>query len=91
MAGPEPRGSLMPIDAKYGRVTVENGDIGEDEPVVVFRAQDRLLPQVLAYYHLFCLKAGSPKRHLDAVLTARDAVLTWQQSHRTQTPQSEPR
>ena len=30
----------MGIDAKYGRVTTERGDIGEDEPVVVFRAQD---------------------------------------------------
>lgn len=37
----------MAIDLKYGRVTLENADIGEDEPVVVFRARDALLPKVL--------------------------------------------
>lgn len=79
----------MGIDTKYGRVTTERGSIGEDEPVVVFRAQDKLVPKLLAYYHLFCLRAGSPRRHLDAILDARDAVERWQASHRTQVPRSD--
>lgn len=79
----------MAIDTKYGRVTLERGAIGEDEPVVVFRAQDALLPKVLAYYHLFCMKAGSPRRHLDRILSARDAVIAWQQDNPTKTPSSD--
>lgn len=79
----------MAVDSKYGRVTTERGDIGEDEPVVVFRAQDRLLGKVLGYYHLFCLKAGSPRHHLDAIMDARQRVIDWQAEHRTKTPSSD--
>jgi hypothetical protein len=79
----------MAIDIKYGRVTTERGTIGEDEPVVVFRAQDTLLPKVLAYYLLFCVKAGSPRHHLDAIIDARDAVQAWQSHNRTKTPSSD--
>lgn len=79
----------MAIDNKYGKVTLEHGSVGEDEPVVVFRATDELLPKVLAYYHLFCLAAGSPRRHLDLILRSRDSVLAWQQEHGSRTPTSE--
>ena len=79
----------MAIDSKYGRVTLEHGHIGEDEPVVVFRATDALLPKVLAYYHLFCVKAGSPRRHLDLILNARDRVVEWQSRNPTRTPNSD--
>jgi hypothetical protein len=79
----------MAIDLKYGRVTLEHGTIGEDEVVVVFRAQDELLSKLLAYYHLFCLKAGSPRHHLDMILNAREAVEKWQASHKTKTPSSD--
>lgn len=70
----------MAFDGKYGRVTTEFGDIGEDEPVVVFRAQDPLLPKVLMYYHLFCLKAGSPRKHLSIILDTIERVRQWQAS-----------
>lgn len=79
----------MAIDAKYGRVTLEHGNIGEDEPVVVFRATDQLLPKVLMYYHLFCMKAGSPKRHLDIIWDSLLKVTEWQESHPTKVPDSE--
>jgi hypothetical protein len=79
----------MAVDAKYGHVSTEHGAIGDNEPVVVFRAQDELLPKVLAYYHLFCVKAGSPRHHLDAIMDARERVLEWQKEHHTQTPRSD--
>ena len=69
----------MAIDRKYGRVTFENGAIEEDEPVVVFRAQDALLPKVLMYYQLFCTKVGSPKRHLDIIYDSMKNVEVWQE------------
>lgn len=79
----------MAIDVKYGRVTLEHGTIGENEPVVVFRAQDVLLPKVLMYYHLFCLKVYTPKRHLDLILESLDRVKYWQENNNTRTPNSE--
>lgn len=79
----------MAIDHKYGRVTLEHGDIGEHEPVVVFRARDSLLPKVLMYYHLFCWKAGSPARHLRLILDSIDAIQRWQEQHEVKTPDSE--
>jgi hypothetical protein len=80
---------VMAIDGKYGRVTLEHGTVGEDEPVVVFRAQDRLLPKLLAYYRLFCWKAGSPSRHLSIIDSTLDTVQRWQEEHHTQVPNSE--
>ena len=79
----------MAIDGKYGKVTLEHGTIGEDEPVIVFRAQDALLPKVLMYYHLFCLKSGTPKRHLDLILETLDVVKLWQARNGSKLPNSE--
>lgn len=79
----------MAVDSKYGKVTLEHGSIGEDEPVVVFRASDRLLPKLLAYYHLFCMREGSPKRHLDLIQETRETVMEWQERHGARTPSSE--
>jgi hypothetical protein len=78
----------MAIDTKYGRVTLEHGTIGDDEPVVVFRAQDVLLPDVLALYRQRCVEAGSPERHLGAIDDALRNVEQWQAENRTQVPQS---
>ncbi|MFI6304299.1 hypothetical protein ACIBCH_20710 [Amycolatopsis thailandensis] len=78
----------MAIDLKYGRVTLEHGTIGEDEPVVVFRAQDVLLPALLDEYRRLCAEAGSPANHLDGIDAATRAVIQWQQNHHTQVPQS---
>lgn len=80
----------MAIDRKYGLVTLERGTIGEDEPVVVFRAQDALLPAVLQMYAAMCRNEGSPEHHLQGVLLARDDVIEWQESHQTQVPRSDP-
>lgn len=78
----------MAIDTKYGRVTLERGTIGEDEPVVVFRAQDAMLPALLGWYRARCATAGSPNRHLASIDADREAVDEWQEHHRTQIPQS---
>jgi hypothetical protein len=80
----------MAIDRKYGRVTLERGTVGEDEPVVVFRAQDVLLPQLLRLYLRVCIAAGSPPHHLDGIDATWDDVVHWQREHRTQVPRSDP-
>lgn len=68
----------MAVDCKYGKVTLEKGTIGEDEPVMVFRAQDELLPQVIEFYLQLCAKVGSPDNHLDKVLDAKEFIQDWQ-------------
>jgi hypothetical protein len=79
----------MAIDRKYGRVTLEHGTIGEDEPVVVFRAQDRLLPELLLHYAAMCARAGSPSRHIAITLANVTTVAEWQESSHAQVPNSE--
>jgi hypothetical protein len=76
----------MAIDQKYGRVTVEHGSIGADEPVVVFRAQDRLLPKLLKVYRILCEEAWSPSQHLEDLDAAASAVKDWQATNPTKTP-----
>lgn len=71
----------MGIDNKYGRVTTEFGNIGEDEPVIVFRAKDQVLPKLLAYYHLFCLQVGSPSNFLKDVVDLRRKIIEWQHNN----------
>lgn len=80
----------MGYDRKYGKVTTEHGSIPEDEPVIVFRARDRLSPDVIAYYGSLCVKA-SPDFHQDLVKGTLQAFLDWQRDHPDQvrTPDSE--
>lgn len=80
----------MAIDSKYGRVTTERGDIAPDEPVVVFRSKDKLLPQVLEAYRDLCVQMGSPRHHVEGIEQTLDTVLAWQRDHYTQVPQSAP-
>jgi len=37
-------------DSKYAKVTTPHGTIGAHEPVIVFRAKDKLLPALLDAY-----------------------------------------
>ncbi len=77
----------MPFDLKYGRVTLEKGGhIGDDEPVVVFRAKDRTLPALLAAYRDLCAASGSPGTHLANIRVAREAVLEWQRNNSDKVP-----
>lgn len=79
----------MGVDGKYGRVSTERGTIAHDEPVVVFRAQDQTLPQLLRLYHTLCLSQGSPQRHLDRITKTISEVEAWQSHHYTKIPTSD--
>lgn len=76
----------MAIEFKYGRVTLERSTIGEDEPVVVFRAQDRFLGRVLTDYMNVCADNGSPPEHLNRISETRRKILDWQATNPTKTP-----
>lgn len=79
----------MAVDLKYGRVTLERSTVADDEPVVVFRAQDALLPELLREYRDLCLGRGSPAHHLAAVDRAIAQVTTWQLTHPPRVPTSD--
>lgn len=72
----------MAIDRKYGKVTTEFGNIGEDEPVIVFRAQDALLTLVLAEYTKLCAISGTPKYHINIILNTIGVIKDWQMKNR---------
>lgn len=74
----------MALDLKYGRVTTERGDIGHDEPVMVLRAQDGMVPALIEVYRQLCAQAGSPQHHLDNIAATRAAIVEWQQQHADQ-------
>ena len=79
----------MGIDRKYGQVTTQYGTIGEFEPVVVFRAQDRLLPGLLEAYRQMCADAGSPDHHLQLITDTAYSVAAWQADNATKVPASD--
>lgn len=81
----------MGYDRKYGLVTTEHGDIPADEPVIVFRGQDRHLPKVLAFYHFLCLTASSPMRHLRIIAESARHIQGWQDDNpdKVRNPDSE--
>ena len=80
----------MAIDLKYGHVTLEHGaHIPDDEPVVVFRAKHKLLPDLLIKYMVLCHQAGSPDRHLELIAATLDSVEEYQRQHPPVTPTSE--
>lgn len=71
----------MGYDGKYGRVTTDHGSIPDDEPVIVFRAQDGLTRGVLAHYLKLCDQAGSPVRHQRLVAETLARFTRWQEEH----------
>jgi hypothetical protein len=88
----------MAVDGKYGRVTLEHGaHIPDDEPVVVFRAQDVHVPALLDYYAQLCTGKAeassghdpSPPRHIRLILQAQKEIEAWQASHHARVPTSE--
>jgi len=79
----------MAVDRKYGRVTFEKEPgtpIPDDEPVFIFRAQDKLLPALLEDYWWYCKDVGSPEAHLDAIRDMKVEVEKWQETHPTKVP-----
>lgn len=48
----------MAISGKYGKLKIPG--VGEDEPVFVLRAQDRLAPHAIEMYRVLAESHGSP-------------------------------
>jgi hypothetical protein len=77
----------MAQDLKYGKVTLERGDIGEDEPVFVLRGRDLMTVPVLIDYRDDCAEGGSPPFHLEMIDRNIRLITTWQEQHPDQVRQ----
>jgi len=78
----------MAYSLKYGHITTEHGDIAEDEPVFIIRAQDKLAPEVLKHYLTMCQREGSPHGHIIGIIENIDVMEKWQREHFTKRPSS---
>lgn len=70
------------IDGKYqtdGTLTKNDGTpIPDDEPLMLFRGKDQLLPDVVEYYADMCEAAGSPEEHVQTLREKADNIRAWQ-------------
>lgn len=80
----------MGFSDKYGYVATTrhgpSGPIGEDEPVALFRAQDRLAVEMLEQYRRRCVEEGCHPDHVSSIETQIDNFLAWQERNSTRTP-----
>ncbi len=68
----------MSMDRKYGKVMTEHGNIPDDEPVFVLRAQDRLAVVALEAYVATCRACLEVKtNHSNLVDDAISAFKQW--------------
>lgn len=75
---------MRKIDGKYQ--TTDSGDITKldgtplpaDEPLILFRGHDKLLPQLLEHYQQLCGQAGSPERQITLLQQRIDKIKAWQ-------------
>ena len=80
----------MPIDAKYGDVTLENQrSLKDDEPVFVLAAHDPLATSILHTYRMLAGARGAPIQHVERVQAALDTFLDWQATNGTREPSAE--
>ena len=81
---------MRKIGGKYqtsGDLTKLDGTpIPDDEPVLLFRAKDALLPKLLEHYLELCMEAGSPEEHLSDLREQIDLIRDWQGAHSAKTP-----
>lgn len=76
---------MRQIDGKYktdGVITkIDGTPLPDDEPLILFRGQDKLLPELLKHYNQLCVQAGSPPTQTQAVEERIKAIEQWQAEH----------
>ena len=73
---------MRQIDGKYktdGNITKLDGTpIPDDEPLVLFRAKDKLLPQLLEDYKKLCQDGGCQAQQVETLGPLIQQVKDWQ-------------
>lgn len=73
---------MRQIDSKHktsGDLTKNDGTpIPEDEPLVLFRGHDKVLPDLLEHYNQLCQENGSPPAQIEAMDQLIAKIKQWQ-------------
>jgi len=69
----------MAIETKYGIVV---DSIPEDEPIMLFRGQDKAFVYLLSIYIFLCELIGSPEDHLRELRHKLYLIHAWQHENR---------
>jgi hypothetical protein len=73
---------MRKIDGKYqtsGDITKLDGTpIPEDEPLILFRAHDKLLVPLLEKYNELCINAGCHEGQINLMNQRINEIKTWQ-------------
>ena len=76
---------MRQIDSKYqtsGDITKLDGTpIPQDEPLILFRGKDKLLPVLLEQYRQLCQDAGSPQQQLESIERQIQEIKAWQEKN----------
>jgi hypothetical protein len=76
---------MRQIDLKYktsGNITKLDGTpVPDDEPLMLFRGRDKLLPQLLERYEELCRNNGSPPGQLEKLHKQVNKITSWQSAH----------
>jgi len=82
--------SMRRIDTKYridGTIIKNDGTpIPDDEPLFLFRAQDKLLPEVLSFYKKLRIKHGASEETIKKMDEQTKRIIEWQKNHYTKLP-----
>lgn len=73
---------MRQIDGKYktdGDIFKLDGTlIPADEPLILFRGKDKLLPQLLEKYNELCEEGGSPQEQINQIKQQINVIKAWQ-------------
>ena len=76
---------MRQIDGKYqtsGDITKLDGTpIPQDEPLILFRGKDKLLPRLLEQYKQLCQDGGSPQGQIELLQQRIDEIKVWQDNN----------
>lgn len=76
---------MRQIDGKFktsGDITKLDGTpVPEDEPLILFRAKDACVPEMLEHYSKLCKEKGSPEAHVAHLDAYIEKMKQWQADH----------
>ena len=67
----------MGIDAKYGQIETKKGEIPDDEPVFLIRAQDALAGAIVRYYAILYLSVTNDHQGFNRIIATADEMDVW--------------
>ncbi len=70
----------------YNRIQDPLGEIGEDEPVFLLRAQDALAPRIVAKYAELAAQMGCQRGLIDSALAWEAEMRKWQRINKCKWP-----